>query len=531
MVKITTEHGKFFFSDFIYLLEEQSADIDETVLKINDLTYLLLAYLTKRVTMSEEDLVKVKNKIKELSSTGGGVMPDLSDYVTKQELIEEVFKLRGDLGEEITMESISQSLTEIDRLYSEIETKIEEVPENLSTTVTELQTFKSTVETDYTKKTDLESYATLDHFDTLVNNLILLATDKANEAVAKVVDGAPATFDTLKEIATWIENNGVDASDLAASISGKADKTELTNYSTKQYVDTKVSTSKQFRGLVTDPFSISNPQPGDYCIKLNEGFYDFYFYINDYWYTYTTRINDTLINNILENVTSDRIVEGSSNLYYNRDRVVSVVNSMINISSITSSIGNLTETVGGIKTNKHEILTDCSRGIFVRNGEVVYEKLVRNAEQSTVDFTISSGTNLTIEGTETDVLVIDVPMDIESENSWTANVGNIFATDTKTKLQFLASNGSVIFSIESISTGTYKIATGGIVVDSFSFSKVNKISVIEGILHVEGSKVNFPTNNFSLPVRQLKISRGSGTSPINLGKLYFKNISSLKYTR
>lgn len=216
MIQITTEDGKYFFSEFVNIIEEQTEEIDENTLTLVDLQYILLAYKTERITLSEGDLLKVNNKIEELSSTGSG-LPDLSDYVTKQELIEEVFKLRGDLGEEITMESISQSLTEI-------ETKIEEVPENLSTTVTELQTFKSTVETDYTKKTDLDSYATLEHFDTLVNNLIFLATDKANEAVAKVVNGAPATFDTLKEIATWIENDGVGASDLAASISGKADK-------------------------------------------------------------------------------------------------------------------------------------------------------------------------------------------------------------------------------------------------------------------------------------------------------------------
>lgn len=263
MIQITTEDGKYFFSEFVNLMEEQTAEIDENTLTLVDLQYILLAYKTKRITLSEGDLLKVNNKIKELSSTGGGgVMPDLSNYVTKQELIEEVFKLRGDLGEEITLESISQSLTEIDRLYSEIETKIEEVPENLSTTVTELQTFKSTVETDYTKKTDLDSYATLDHFDTLVNNLIFLATDKANEAVAGVVNGAPATFDTLKEIATWIENNGVDASDLATSISGKADKTELENYATVAQIETKADkttiadfrTEAQINDLIDNKF-------------------------------------------------------------------------------------------------------------------------------------------------------------------------------------------------------------------------------------------------------------------------------------
>lgn len=94
---------------------------------------------------------------------------------------------------------------------------------------------------------DLSGYATLEHFDSLVNNLIFLATDKAEEAVAKVVNGAPATFDTLKEIATWIENDGVDASDLAASISGYATKAELAEY--PKTADVLVSLGEQAEGL------------------------------------------------------------------------------------------------------------------------------------------------------------------------------------------------------------------------------------------------------------------------------------------
>lgn len=34
-----------------------------------------------------------------------------------------------------------------------------------------------------------------------------IASDEATTAVAKVVDGAPEAFDTLKEIADWIQNN------------------------------------------------------------------------------------------------------------------------------------------------------------------------------------------------------------------------------------------------------------------------------------------------------------------------------------
>ena len=43
-------------------------------------------------------------------------------------------------------------------------------------------------------------------------------TTKVNEEIAKVVGGAPATFDTLKEIATYIESDKAGASAMAESI-------------------------------------------------------------------------------------------------------------------------------------------------------------------------------------------------------------------------------------------------------------------------------------------------------------------------
>ena len=46
------------------------------------------------------------------------------------------------------------------------------------------------------------------------------------------MDNAPATFDTLREIAEWIETEGVTATDLASDIAGKADRRELSGYAT-----------------------------------------------------------------------------------------------------------------------------------------------------------------------------------------------------------------------------------------------------------------------------------------------------------
>ena len=46
-------------------------------------------------------------------------------------------------------------------------------------------------------------------------------TNKVSEEIAKVVGGAPATFDTLKEIADYIETDKTGASAMAESINNR----------------------------------------------------------------------------------------------------------------------------------------------------------------------------------------------------------------------------------------------------------------------------------------------------------------------
>ena len=83
--------------------------------------------------------------------------------------------------------------------------------------------------------------AKVDGIDTSISTAV-------NDAIASVVDNAPATFDTLKEIATWIETEGVDTAELAAGIAGKADRTELSDYAT-------VVSMTQLEGQVSDGLS------------------------------------------------------------------------------------------------------------------------------------------------------------------------------------------------------------------------------------------------------------------------------------
>ena len=55
----------------------------------------------------------------------------------------------------------------------------------------------------------------------LKGELPTLVTPTINAEIAKVVGGAPATFDTLKEIADYIETDKTGASAMAASINNR----------------------------------------------------------------------------------------------------------------------------------------------------------------------------------------------------------------------------------------------------------------------------------------------------------------------
>ena len=103
-------------------------------------------------------------------------------------------------------------------------------------------------------KVDLSGYATSTELTSAVDEITagvpLLVDTKVNAAIASVVDNAPATFDTLKEIADWIETEGVNTTDLAASIAGKADKTEVDGKVDK--VDGKGLSTNDFTGVYKD---------------------------------------------------------------------------------------------------------------------------------------------------------------------------------------------------------------------------------------------------------------------------------------
>ena len=66
-------------------------------------------------------------------------------------------------------------------------------------------------------------------------------TNAISSAIATVVDSAPEAFDTLKEIADWIEDDQSGAAAMAAEIKGKVDKVSGKGLSANDYTDAEKS--------------------------------------------------------------------------------------------------------------------------------------------------------------------------------------------------------------------------------------------------------------------------------------------------
>lgn len=76
--------------------------------------------------------------------------------------------------------------------------------------------------------TDLETLLTTIPSTETVNGLI-------SDAIDDLINGAPATYDTLKEIADWIATHQSEYEALIAAIAGKVDKVEGKGLSTEDY--------------------------------------------------------------------------------------------------------------------------------------------------------------------------------------------------------------------------------------------------------------------------------------------------------
>ena len=159
MITITTGDGKFFFSDFVNLFEEQSAEIDENALDLKELQYLLSAYNTKRIYTNEEDYVKIRDRIALLStsSSGGGGDIDPALLGLKEDKSNKTTTISG-TGSNISYPTTSAVVNYMSGTLTSFKTSLElntyaklsDMTSRLSTKVdkTQLMNYPTTVEVD-----------------------------------------------------------------------------------------------------------------------------------------------------------------------------------------------------------------------------------------------------------------------------------------------------------------------------------------------------------------------------------------------
>ena len=216
MITITTGDGKFFFSDFVNLFEEQSAEIDENALDLKELQYLLSAYNTKRIYINEEDYVKVRDRIALLStsSSGGGGDIDPALLGLKEDKSNKTTTISG-TGSNISYPTTSAVVNYMSGTLTSFKTSLE------LNTYARLADMTSRLSTKV-DKTQLIAYPTTIEVDTKINAIDLSSkADKLVEIPQSALDipvsmGIPLyTLDTggnyiLCEPDSWVDiGNGM----------------------------------------------------------------------------------------------------------------------------------------------------------------------------------------------------------------------------------------------------------------------------------------------------------------------------------
>ena len=175
MITITTGNGKFFFSDFVNLFEEQSAEIDENALDLKELQYLLSAYNTRRIYTNEEDYVKIRDRIALLStsSSGGGGDIDPALLGLKEDKSNKTTTISG-TGSNISYPTTSAVVNYMSGTLTSFKTSLE------LNTYARLSDLTSRLSTKV-DKTQLIDYPTTVEVDTKINAIDL--SSKADKLV------------------------------------------------------------------------------------------------------------------------------------------------------------------------------------------------------------------------------------------------------------------------------------------------------------------------------------------------------------
>lgn len=367
--------------------------------------------------------------------------------------------------------------------------------------------------------------------EVLKDNDLVIFTDESTfkKILSKVeIDVDPRLAQFANSIQTHTTQLNTLANDIVV-IGGIADTTNNTVSTLK----VKVDNLNFYRGMyysIYNIFSIPNAKEGHYALLVHldgNSPPDFYYYVDNNWYKQSMQIDYTLALTVFEKMSTNYLIEGN-NLYYTEARVRSVINSMIDIPSVTQQVTDLQTWKNSSISN---MLTDVSRGVFVKDGVVTYKNLSRNVAESTVDFSVYQGIipdkgPLQLGGTDNSIITLDVPEDLEGLPYWVCNFGYLLTSGVKMKIEYLGKDNINILTVSTSSGDNYNISSGGVSLYDVSLPNRSKITVVEGNLYIGNKKITINGgNNLYSYVRKIKITRVSGDTTLDLNKFLFKNIS------
>lgn len=131
MINIKTELGRYFFSNFANLKANESIELDEDSLGMDDLKYLLTAILAGRLVVSEEDKVVVERLASAPATSSSVSSPSL---LAEDEKIDEQYIPYDKILEWLN----TQGLSSVDELKSTV-ADLKEGIDEAKTTLGELE--------------------------------------------------------------------------------------------------------------------------------------------------------------------------------------------------------------------------------------------------------------------------------------------------------------------------------------------------------------------------------------------------------
>lgn len=228
--------------------------------KFNDLESSVEEINTK-IEGIEQDITDTNSKIDTLQTTVTESIKNINTEIG--DLKQEDINIKQSITDlEATLKSADSAL---DGKISEALEKISNVEGNVEDAVQELESLRDDLDAEIERATEAEGElsARLDIIEGeesqegSIKKALKDAKEFTNQKIADLIDGAPDTLDTLKEIADALQQNEGVVGSIVNTLATKASKEEVAQKADRSYVDDELSKEAQARKEADDKLTKS----------------------------------------------------------------------------------------------------------------------------------------------------------------------------------------------------------------------------------------------------------------------------------